>query len=133
MRRRGWRAGTTRRRARTSRTRTWSAIESRRWPGWPTRRCIDLHPWTSRLPDWWRPTYALIDIDPGERTTFEDAVTLAKLYRTALGHLGLRGFPEGTGKRGIQVWVPIVPRYTFDETRDWVMGLSQAVGARCRT
>ena len=32
--------------------------------------CIDLHPWTSRLPTYWRPTYALIDIDPGTETTW---------------------------------------------------------------
>jgi bifunctional non-homologous end joining protein LigD len=89
---------------------------------------IDLHPWTSRLPDWWRPTYALIDIDPGERTTFAEVVTLARLYRDALAHLRVRGFPKVTGKRGIQIWVPVAPHYTFDQTRDWVMGISQAVG-----
>jgi len=89
---------------------------------------MDMHPWTSRIPDWWRPTYALIDIDPGEKTTFENLLTLARLYRAALEHLHVRGFPKVTGKRGIQVWVPIAPRYTFDETRDWVAGVSQAVG-----
>ena len=41
----------------------------------------------------------------------------------------MRGYPKVTGKRGIQVWVPIEPRYTFDETRDWVGELSRGVGA----
>ncbi len=90
---------------------------------------IDLHPWTSRLPDYSRPTYALIDIDPGERTTWEEVLVLARLYRTALGHLGVTGYPKTTGKRGIQVWVPVRTGYTWDETRDWVEGLSRAVGA----
>ena len=89
---------------------------------------IDLHPWTSRLPEWYLPTYALIDIDPGEKTTWEEVLVLARLYRRALEHLGLRGFPKVTGKRGIQVWVPIEQKYTFEQTTDWVMGLSQAVG-----
>jgi bifunctional non-homologous end joining protein LigD len=97
--------------------------------GWlANQAAIDLHPWTSRLPEWWRPTYALIDIDPGPKTTFDQVVLLARLYRTALGHLALTGVPKVTGKRGIQIWVPIAPRYTFDETRDWVAGLSRAVG-----
>jgi len=34
-----------------------------------------------------------------------------------------------TGKRGIQIWVPIAPRYTYRETSDWVAGLSRAVGS----
>ena len=36
-------------------------------------------------------------------------VTLARLYRTALEHLDVSGVPKVTGKRGIQIWVPIEP------------------------
>ncbi|MET0772030.1 MAG: non-homologous end-joining DNA ligase, partial [Candidatus Limnocylindrales bacterium] len=90
---------------------------------------IDLHPWTSRLPDYQRPTYALIDIDPGPKTTWEEVVVLARLFRTALGHLGVRGIPKTTGKRGVQVWIPVEPRYTYDDTLRWVEGLSRAVGS----
>lgn len=38
--------------------------------------------------------------------------------------------PKTTGKRGIQVWIPVRHgRYTFRETTDWVEQLSRAVGA----
>jgi len=90
---------------------------------------IDLHPWTSRTDAPHRPTYALIDIDPGPRTTWEEVLVLARLYRAALGHLGVRGYPKVTGKRGVQVWIPVEPRYAFAETSAWVEGLSRAVGA----
>ena len=89
---------------------------------------IELHPWTSRTPDVHKPTWAFIDIDPGPKNTFDDVVTLALLYRTALDHLGVEGMPKVTGKRGIQVWVPIEPIYTFDQTREWVGELSKAIG-----
>jgi bifunctional non-homologous end joining protein LigD len=97
--------------------------------GWLAQEAaIELHPWTSptRAPD--RPSYALIDIDPGESTTWDEVLTLARLYRTALQHLGVIGLPKVSGKRGIQVWVPIKPIYGFDATRDWVEHLSRAVG-----
>ena len=89
---------------------------------------IELHPWTSRTeaPD--QPTYALIDIDPGTDTTFEQVLVLARLYRTALGHLGVIGLPKVTGKHGVQIWLPIKPIYTFEQTRGWVESLSRAVG-----
>jgi bifunctional non-homologous end joining protein LigD len=90
---------------------------------------IDLHPWTSRTDAPHHPTYALIDIDPGPRTTWEEVLVLARLYRAALGHLGVRGYPKVTGKRGVQVWIPVEPRYAFAETSAWVEGLSRAVGA----
>jgi bifunctional non-homologous end joining protein LigD len=88
---------------------------------------VELHPWTSRLPDVRRPTYALIDLDPGEKTTWDELVTLARLHRTALEHLGVRGYPKTSGQRGLQVWVPIEPGPPFDETRAWVEQLSRTV------
>ena len=33
-----------------------------------------------------------------------------------------------TGKRGIQVWIPVRPGYTFDETRAWTERLSKTIG-----
>jgi bifunctional non-homologous end joining protein LigD len=89
---------------------------------------IELHPWTSRLTDVQQPTWALIDIDPGTDTTFAQVVELAKLYEVALRHLKVNAMPKVTGKRGIQIWVPIADGYTFDDSRAWVEKISRAVG-----
>jgi bifunctional non-homologous end joining protein LigD len=90
---------------------------------------IELHPWTSPIdaPD--RPSYALIDIDPGPDTTWDELLVLARLYRAALEHLGVIGHPKVTGKRGIQVWIGIARGPTFEDTRTWVEGISRAVGS----
>ena len=89
---------------------------------------VELHPWTSGIeaPD--RPSYALIDIDPGDDTTWDEVLAIARLYRTALEHLGVRGHPKVTGKRGIQVWIGIAVGPSFSDTSDWVEGLSRAIG-----
>ena len=90
---------------------------------------FEIHAWTGQLPEAWSPTFAYIDIDPGEKTTWDETLVLARLYRTALGHLGVRGYPKTTGKRGIQIWIPIVPKYSFEETSNWVERISKAVGS----
>jgi bifunctional non-homologous end joining protein LigD len=89
---------------------------------------LEWHPWTSRTDAPERPTYALVDLDPGSRTTWADLLTLARLHRTALDHLGVVARPKVTGRRGIQIWIPIAAGYTFDETRAWVEQLSRTVG-----
>jgi bifunctional non-homologous end joining protein LigD len=89
---------------------------------------VELHAWTSRAASPNDPTYALVDIDPGDSTTWDDVVTLARLHRTALEHLGVRGFPKTSGRRGLQVWIPIAAGPTFEETRHWVEQLSHVVG-----
>ena len=90
---------------------------------------VELHPWTGRLPDVRRPSWALIDIDAGTRTTFDQVLVLARLFRAALEHLGVVGMPKVTGQRGVQIWVPVAPGYTYADTRGWVEKVSRAVGA----
>jgi bifunctional non-homologous end joining protein LigD len=89
---------------------------------------LEWHPWTSRVEAPHEPSYALIDLDPGERTTWEELLVLARLHRTALEHLGVTARAKVTGRRGIQVWVPVVGGYTFEDTRAWVERLSRTVG-----
>jgi bifunctional non-homologous end joining protein LigD len=90
---------------------------------------LEWHAWTSRTDAPHRPTYALIDLDPGETTSWEDVLALARLHRTALEHLDVRSQPKLTGRRGIQIWVPIARGPSFAETRTWVEQLSRAVSA----
>jgi bifunctional non-homologous end joining protein LigD len=90
---------------------------------------LEWHAWTSRVDHPHQPTYALIDLDPGESTSWDDLVVLARLHRTALDHLNVRGYAKVTGRRGIQIWIPIASGPSFDETRAWVEQLSRAVGA----
>ncbi|HEX5827348.1 MAG TPA: DNA ligase D [Candidatus Limnocylindrales bacterium] len=98
------------------------------WLG--NQAAFEIHAWTSTIHDPWTPTFALIDIDPGPRTTWEETLLLARLYRTALEHLGVRAYPKTTGSRGIQAWIPVERgRYTYADTSAWVETLSRAIGA----
>ncbi|MGY2876040.1 bifunctional non-homologous end joining protein LigD [Marmoricola sp. URHA0025 HA25] len=89
---------------------------------------LEWHPWTSLTEAPECPTYALFDIDPGEGTSWEEVVTLARLHRTAFERLQVRSVVKVSGRRGLQVWVPIAPGPTFDETRAWVERVSRTIG-----
>jgi bifunctional non-homologous end joining protein LigD len=90
---------------------------------------LEWHAWTSKVDHPHRPTYALIDLDPGRRTSWDDLLTLARLHRTAFEHLNVLARPKVTGQRGIQIWVPIRTGPDFDATRAWVEQLSKTIGA----
>jgi bifunctional non-homologous end joining protein LigD len=90
---------------------------------------LEWHPWTSRTDEPQCPTYALFDLDPGEETTWEEILVLARLHRTAFEKLEVRAQPKVTGRRGIQIWVPIRRGPSFEETRAWVEQVSRTVGA----
>jgi bifunctional non-homologous end joining protein LigD len=90
---------------------------------------LEWHAWTARVSDPASPSYALIDIDPGEGTSWDDVLVLARLHRTALEHLGVRAAAKVSGRRGIHIWIPVTAGLSFHDTRAWAEQLSKAIGA----
>jgi len=90
---------------------------------------LEWHAWTAPTdrPD--QPSYALIDIDPGTETGWEDVLVLARLHRAGLEHLGVVARPKLTGRRGVQIWIPVVAGLSFEDTRAWVEQLSKSVAS----
>jgi bifunctional non-homologous end joining protein LigD len=90
---------------------------------------LEWHAWTALSSAPKMPTYALIDIDPGTATAWADILVLARLHRAALEHLRVRAQPKVTGRRGIQIWIPVSPGLSYEDTRGWVEQLSKAIGS----
>jgi bifunctional non-homologous end joining protein LigD len=90
---------------------------------------LEWHAWTALASAPQTPTYALIDIDPGSATSWDDVLVLARLHRTALQHLRVRAQPKVTGRRGIQIWIPVSDGLSYADTRGWVEQLSRTIGA----
>ncbi len=79
--------------------------------------CLTFHPWPVRRDDVDHPDELRIDLDPQPGTDYADAVRAAHELRTVLDELGLRGWPKTSGGRGLHVFVPIEPRWTFVQVR----------------
>lgn len=84
--------------------------------------CIELHAWLSRADHLGYPDIAVIDLDPAEGATFQDVLEVALFLRRALEEFGLTGYPKTSGARGLHIFIPLLPRWTFSE-------VTAAVGA----
>lgn len=63
------------------------------------------------------PTYLAFDLDPSLPDAFRAVADIALHVRDVLAGLGLKSVPKTSGKTGLHVYVPIIPRYTYEETR----------------
>ncbi|HEY8448976.1 MAG TPA: non-homologous end-joining DNA ligase [Bacillota bacterium] len=84
---------------------------------------LELHPWLSRADAPERPDFAVIDLDPAEGATYRDACEVARLIRDVLTYLGLRGYVKTTGATGLHIYIPLLPRYDYGQTADFVRRL----------
>lgn len=82
--------------------------------------CIEIHPFHSREGSLDNPDYAIFDLDPAEGAEWDQVVIGAQLVRVALEQLGMAGYPKLSGARGIHVYVPLEPIYTYERVRRFV-------------
>jgi bifunctional non-homologous end joining protein LigD len=80
---------------------------------------IERHPWHSRLSNLDRPDWFVFDLDPGEGIPFETTCELALVVRRMLSALGLEAYPKTSGSRGIHVYVPVEPVYSYEQIADF--------------
>jgi len=78
---------------------------------------LTFHPWPVRGHALDNPDQLRIDLDPQPGTDFADAVRVAGAARALLTELGMTGWPKTSGGRGLHIYVPIRPQWTFTEVR----------------
>jgi len=78
---------------------------------------LTFHPWPVRRDDVEAVDQLRIDLDPQPGTSFDDAAAVAPHLRAVLTELGLTGYPKTSGGRGLHVFVPLAPRWSFQQAR----------------
>jgi bifunctional non-homologous end joining protein LigD len=63
------------------------------------------------------PLEMVFDLDPPDADSFEIVLEVAIRLKQILESLGLTSVPRTSGSTGMQVFVPIQPDYTFEQTR----------------
>jgi DNA ligase D len=91
---------------------------------------LTFHPWPVRRADVDHPDQIRIDLDPQPGTDFTHAVAVAPRMRELLQELGMDGWPKTSGGRGLHIYVPIQPRWTFTEVRRAVIALGRELERR---
>lgn len=70
---------------------------------------LTFHGWTSRTRSVHEPDWAILDLDPGEATRWEQTIEVALAVRRLLELLELPSVPKTSGKKGLHVLVPLAP------------------------
>ena len=88
---------------------------------------IELHPSLSlsRAPK--RPTSLVFDLDPGPPADVVDCSRVALRLREVLSQLNLQSFVKTSGSKGMQLYVPLNTKSSYEETRPFGQALAQIV------
>ncbi|HLW20952.1 MAG TPA: DNA ligase D [Cyclobacteriaceae bacterium] len=81
--------------------------------------CIEINPWNSRQDALEFPDYAVIDIDPSDKNTFEEVIEVAQVAKEVIDRIQIEAFCKTSGSSGMHIYIPLGAQYTHDESRDF--------------
>lgn len=88
--------------------------------------CIELNPWSSRVGSLNNPDYIIFDLDP-KGAPMKNIVTTALKVKEVLDSIHVPAYIKTSGGNGLHVFIPILPKYTYEQTRDFSHLVSQMV------
>lgn len=87
---------------------------------------IEIHPWHSQVEDLDKPTWGIIDLDP-HGVGFKEVIKVANVTHDILDKLGLPSYIKTSGLFGMHIYIPIVPKYTYEQVRDFILLICQLI------
>ena len=86
---------------------------------------IELHPSLSLAEDIMRPRSIVFDLDPGPPANIVQCCQVATWLRTIFDHFKLQSFPKTSGSKGMQIYVPLNTKISYDETKPFANALAR--------
>lgn len=88
--------------------------------------CIEINPWSSRVGSLNNPDYIIFDLDP-KGAPMKNIVTTALKVKEILDSLKVPAYIKTSGGNGLHVFIPVKPKYTYEQTREFSHLVSQMV------
>ena len=88
--------------------------------------CIEMNPWSSRVGSLNNPDYIIFDLDP-KGAPMKNIVKTALKVKEILDSLKVPAYIKTSGGNGLHVFIPVKPKYTYDQTRNFSHLISQMV------
>ena len=86
---------------------------------------LELHPFLAKATDPLAPTMMVFDLDPGPGADLVLCSGVAIKLRERLLQDGLASYPKVSGGKGMQLYVPLNTKHTFDQTKGYSRRLAE--------
>jgi bifunctional non-homologous end joining protein LigD len=86
---------------------------------------LELHTSLSLAKDIQRPSTLAFDLDPGPPATIVECAEVALMLREMFENWNLESFPKTSGSKGMQLYVPLNTKVTYDDTKPFAKALAE--------
>lgn len=94
--------------------------------------CIEQNPFSARTESLEKPDYMFVDLDPNDGTNFARVTEAAKAIGIALKQAGLDFYLKTSGATGMHIFIPIVPKYSYEQIRSFLEIVGRVAAANAK-
>ncbi len=81
--------------------------------------CIELNPWSSRVSKPDNPDWCIIDLDPSDKTTFNQVIEAAQITKGILDGMKIPSYPKTSGSTGIHIYIPLGAKSSYEQSKEF--------------
>lgn len=85
---------------------------------------LELHTSLARARNLERPTAVVFDLDPGAPADLVDCCAVGLVLRDLLDRMGLTSYAKTSGGKGLQLYVPLNSRVTYEHTKTFAHAIA---------
>jgi len=93
---------------------------------------LELHPSLSLGSDIMQPTMIVFDLDPGPPANIVQCAQVGLWVRAIFDHFGLQSFAKTSGSKGLQIYVPLNTKTSYDETKPFAHAIARLLESEHR-
>lgn len=86
---------------------------------------IELHPSLSLAADLATPTMIVFDLDPGPPANIVQCAQVGLWIKGIFDHFGLQSFPKTSGSKGMQIYVPLHSKTSYEQTKSFAHAVAR--------
>jgi bifunctional non-homologous end joining protein LigD len=86
---------------------------------------IELHPSLALAADIATPTMIVFDLDPGPPANIVQCAQVGLWVRKIFDHFGLQSFPKTSGSKGLQIYVPLNTKTSYEQTKSFAHAIAR--------
>jgi bifunctional non-homologous end joining protein LigD len=86
---------------------------------------LELHPSLSLAAHIETPTMIVFDLDPGPPANIVQCSQVALWVRAIFDHFGLQSFPKTSGSKGMQIYVPLNTKTSYEQTKPFAQAIAR--------
>ena len=86
---------------------------------------LELHPSLSLAKNIETPTMIVFDLDPGPPANIVQCAQVGLWVREIFSHFGLQSFPKTSGSKGLQIYIPLNTKTSYEQTKPFAHALAR--------